>query len=136
MADSLIITDEASRDRAASFVAAINPARKWEVVVKRWQKRRTISQNSQMWVWIDDAAKQCSDGESGYDKLAIHEMFKRRFLTPVSTFEHDGDVYGSYSTRGLTTREMSEYMEKIAAFCATELGVVLSAPPSLEDQRR
>ncbi len=118
----------AVRDNVVSFIRGLSDKRKWSVTVKRYVKKRTLSQNALMWVWVEQAAKVAGDAD-GCSKEMMHKRFKRKFLTPIEVFEEDGEILAIYSTKGLSTREMSEYMEKITWYCATNLGLVLDALP-------
>lgn len=128
MTDFIITPDnQGPREQALRFIAGLSDRQKWVVEVKRYVKKRTLSQNNLMWMWLEHAAKAAGD-EHGADKEVMHQMFKQRFLTPVHTFEHDGEVFGVYSTKGLSTIEMRDYMEQISRFCAQELGVHVPIP--------
>lgn len=116
------------RDNLVNFIRDLSDRRKWVVTVKRYVKTRTKSQNALMWVWVEKAAKKAGDAD-GCSKDMMHKRFKKKFLTPIETFEEDGELFAIYSTKGLSAREMSDYMEKITWYCATNMGLVLEAIP-------
>lgn len=94
----------------------------WEV--KRPVIRRSISQNSLYWLWLT-----CIQDETGNDRNDLHEYFKRRFISYhiVSVFDVECDVY---STKGLTTAQFKEYLDKIQSSMSIE-GIVLPNPEDL-----
>lgn len=104
----------------------------WHVRIEPYKKRRTLSQNALMWAelnWIVDAIGR----ETGNDADDLHRFFKRKFLPP-RIIEINGEVMElEPTTTTLTTVGMSEYMERIRAWCASELGLVL--PEYRPDER-
>lgn len=102
----------------AHIIAGLNPARKWLVSFKQDRETRTLAQNRRYWVAITEMAK-----ESGHTKDEIHDAMKTMFL-PQSVLKLGGeDVYIPASTPKLDVPEMSEYIERVIAFAATEFGI-------------
>ena len=127
MAEPFIISDEAGRQTILDEIAGLDLAEKrWEITVKRHRKRRTLKQNRMYWNWCEEVAGHVSE-YTGYDKDEIHEFFKQKFLTP-RVIEINGETVKKWSTKNLTTAEMSAYMNKIYAWVTTELGLLLPVP--------
>lgn len=129
MKNNFTIHDDHSRNRMIDFVRNLSLNKKWDIEVKPHTKKRTLSQNALMWKWLDEVVKLVSD-HTGHDNDEIHEIFKQKFLVPklIDNFELGGEPYRSWSTKKLDKKEMSQYMEKIYAFCTTDLGLFLTVP--------
>ena len=97
----------------------------WELKLERKASQRTLSQNALMWVWFDAIANEWSEAtDRYYSRDSVKEYFCRKYL-PVEL--PDGSVVGG-STSGLTTEQMSEFMEKIQAYAGSEWGISLLSP--------
>lgn len=85
--------------------------------------KRTRRQNAQMWVWLDLMAR-CFANEFGCTKDDIHGYYKDKFL--AKTIDIGGrEIRSQRSTTSLTTREMSDYLDRIRADAASEWGITL-----------
>ena len=95
----------------------------YTIEMKRVQEKRSISQNKLMWVWFDVIADAWSDATGRvFTRNDVHDAYCLMFL-PVDTPK--GRVGGS--TSGLSTEQMSEFMEKVQADAASD-GIVLLNP--------
>ena len=126
-----IIRTEIGRGILIRIIQLLNLSKSngWEVTIKPHVKRRTDSQNRLMWRWVDNVAEHVVQ-HTGQDSEDVHEFFKRKFLTP-RRFEIEGEMIEVWSTKKLTTKEMSEYMERIYAWATSELGLLLPLPSEL-----
>ncbi len=131
---TVIIRDEAMRTRVAQHIANLSIEKPWAVTVEPYKKRRSLSQNALMWLWLEEVVKHVYES-TGQDKEDIHEFFKRQFLTPTVK-----DVFGvevkTWSTKELTTAGMSTYMAAIDVWVASELGLLLPTPADLDTRWR
>ncbi len=113
------------RARLVSFVERI-PMDKplvWKVEEKK--KRRSLSQNNLYHKWAAIIAD-----DTGNDPDDMKTILKRKFLTP-RLVEFNGEIEEVYSTKGLSTEEMSKFMKRIEAFSVGELGILLPIPEEL-----
>lgn len=127
--ETVIIRDEGLRKMVLLTIGALDLAKPWKVTIERETNRRSLSQNRLMWFWVASVVKHVM-AHTGHDSEEIHEFFKQKFLQPRMV-EVGNDVRAYYSTRNLTTQEMSLYMDSIYAFCTTELGLFLPVPEDL-----
>lgn len=128
-----ILRSDAVRANCIRAIQALRlDGKPWHVRIEPFKKRRTLSQNALMWAelnWIVDAIGR----ETGNDADDLHRFFKNKFLPP-RIIEVNGEVMElEPTTTTLTTVGMSEYMERIRAWCASELGLVL--PEYRPDER-
>lgn len=123
---TIIIRDEKLRARVIGWIRAINLDKPWRVTVEPHRKRRSLSQNSLMWLWIGEVADLVGQ-HTGMDAADVHEFFKQKFLPP-RIIEVGGVTEDVRSTAKLTTLEMTTYMDRIYAWVTTELGLLLPLP--------
>ena len=132
--ETIIIRGEAERKVALYTIGALDLEKVWKLTIERESKRRTLSQNALMFMWIDRVVKHVVE-HTGHDKDEIHDYFKDRFL-PTRIVSFGDDVRQlTGSTKKLNTAEMTEYMNKIYAWATTELGLFLPVPEDLGRDR-
>ena len=107
-------------------IANLDPNEEWEIDINKKKKRRTTPQNKLMWLWLDKIAKAMSD-KTGYEVHEMHILFKNNFLDGKK-ISVGGLEALEQTTTSLTTAEMSEYLDKIQRFCASEMGVFVPLP--------
>lgn len=95
---------------------------KYLVTVERHREPRTLAQNALMWMWFS-----CIEHETGTAKEDVYNYYCRKFLSRVVVMNgQEVTVNGTSSM--LNTAQMSEFMTKIQADAATELGIMLPLP--------
>lgn len=95
--------------------------------LKRKQTKRSISQNSLMWLWFAAIAQAWEDATGwAWNAQDVHDAYCLMFL-PKNTPK--GRIAGS--TSALTTEQMTEFLNKVQADAQTEYGIQL---PNPEDQ--
>jgi hypothetical protein len=95
--------------------------------------KRSNNQNAMMWGFIIPQVKEGlrDVGYEGADTSEdVHYLLKMRFLKKNIVNHDTGEVIQEIpgSTANLTTNEFSDYIEKIAKFCAEYLGFALIMP--------
>ena len=116
-----IVRNEDFRRRLIALIGELDLTKPKQVVISDYVKRRGLSQNSLMWVWLHEIAD-----DTGHTADECHEIFKRMFLEP-QTMEMGGTVVDiPPSTTKLTTTEFTDYLTRIQAFAGSELGLMLS----------
>lgn len=94
----------------------------YNLILKRVNEKRTINQNDLMWMWF-----RCIENDTGTDKNDIYMYYCKKFLCKVIRVgEKVEKVYETSSM--LNTAQMSEFMRKIQADAASELGITLPIP--------
>lgn len=94
----------------------------YNLILKRVNEKRTINQNDLMWMWF-----RCIENDTGTDKNDIYMYYCKKFLCKVIRVgEKVEKVYETSSM--LNTAQMSEFMTKIQADAASELGITLPIP--------
>ena len=123
---TIIIRDETLRKRVIGLLNNIDLTHPWEVTIKPYRKRRSLSQNALYWKWLEEVVAEVSN-YTGHAKDEIHAFFKEKFC-PAQTIEINGEIVVHRTTTRLTPAEMKEYMDQVYAFATTELGLVLPLP--------
>lgn len=93
--------------------------------ITRKTTKRSLPQNKLMWMWY-----KCIEDSTGTPANDIHEYYKSKFLCYSKTILGK-ECYTVGSTTSLNTAQFTEYLNKIQADAATELGIRLPLP---EDQ--
>lgn len=95
---------------------------RYEMTIKRSSERRTVSQNDLMWMWM-----ACIERETGTPKDDAYLYYCKLFLSKVvKVGDRETMVYETSSK--LDTRRMSEFLDRIQADAASELGIQLPSP--------
>lgn len=119
------IRTEIDRIKALTIIQQLKEGVHWIMDVKRYRKRRTLSQNKLYWLWIN-----CIAAETGNRPDDIHDYLKEKFL-PKRTI----DIFGNakdipISTTQLNTKQFTNYLNAIDADVSTE-GIMLLYPDDL-----
>lgn len=115
-----LIFSESDAATAVRAMAALDLTKKWRITIEPYRKRRTTDQNNYMWAMYEEIAKH-----TGHTPDEIHEHCKVMFLIPRQIIVN-GRTTEYRSTTKLNTAEMSEYLERIRAWAATDLNMTLS----------
>ena len=123
---TIVIRDETLRQRVIGLLNNIDLTHPWEVTIKPYRKRRSLSQNALYWKWLDTVVTHIEE-LTGHDRLEIHGWLKEKFCPPTIV-DLGGERIRFCSTATLNTLEMKKYMDRVYAFATTELGLVLPLP--------
>ena len=95
----------------------------YDITVTLHRQKRSDPQNNLYWKWVGIVARSTDN-----DAETVHKVFARMFLG-IEVQECLGEKVAKIkSTTKLNTEEFTEYLERIEAFCLTELGIVLPHP--------
>ena len=95
---------------------------RYRVKIERFTEPRTLSQNALMWLWFT-----CIEQETGTAKQDVHDYYCNRFLRRTSYFRGKEMVIAG-STSKLNTVQMTDFLNKVQADAAAELGITLPLP--------
>lgn len=95
--------------------------------------KRSDEQNALHWVWLQQIAEQAAVAGRKFDADVWNQHMKEQLLPEETAAGKrkwlelpSGERRLVLSTSDLNVAEMSEYMEKLSAYAATELGVALT----------
>lgn len=114
-----IIRSESDRARLHQVITSLNEKRPWRVSVTEYRVRRSNDQNRLAWRLYNAIA-----AETGYTPDEVHSLCKQKFGEP-RTVKIGGVEVTEYSTRDKDVAWMSDYIDRVSAFAASELGVML-----------
>lgn len=90
------------------------------VTITEHKSKRSGEQNKRYWSILNEIAEQAYVGGQRFSADAWHEHFKRK-LIGAEDLPGGGQI--GISTTSLGVAEFAEYMTKVEAYAATELGV-------------
>ena len=112
-------------DKPIDLLLSLLPTGKFTLTIKKQTKDRSINQNALMWMWF-----ACIADTTGNTKEEVHDAYCYMFLSrPVTMGNRGGNI--PMGTSKLNTEEMKEFLDKVQADAASELGITL---PNPEDQ--
>lgn len=95
------------------------------ISIRRQKSRRSIDQNRLYWMWL-----RCLSDETGHTENELHDYFKQAFIGGHYRRIFGVRVTSPATTTTLNTAEFTQYLDKVNAFAAQELGVTLPQPNS------
>lgn len=105
------------------------------IIIKPWKNKRSLSQNSLMWMWNDDISKAVNKISTEHlSKDEIHEYLKELFC-PVKTISVMGVVREVKSTKLLDANEMTFYLRRVEVWCV-DRGIKTRIPENSDYHRR
>ncbi len=128
MKKQVILRTDEDRQRFVRWINLFSLEKPVLVTLESYRKKHSRSQAGLYRIWLGEIAT-----ETGQDPDELHEIFKRKFLTP-----EEAEIFGEqqlvYTTKNLSTTDYSEYMTKIEVLVA-DYGIMLSQPPSASGWR-
>lgn len=95
---------------------------RYRLKIERYVEQRTIPQNALMWLWFT-----CIERETGSDKQDVHDRYCMLFLRRTVLFNGVEETV-CRGTSQLNTLQMTDFMNKVKADAATEMGIILPLP--------
>jgi hypothetical protein len=94
----------------------------YHITIKKASQKRSIPQNDLMWMWL-----ACIERETGTPKDDVYMYYCKKFLMKtISIGSRQERIYNTSSK--LSSEEMTEFLNKIQADAASELGIRLPLP--------
>lgn len=125
MAKQIILTKKEGRlnfDVEPAYLFSTLANGTYTITIKKSSEKRTIAQNDLMWMWL-----KCIENETGTPKDEVYMYYCKKFL--MRTMKIGQRMERIYMTSSkLTTLEMTDFLNKIQADAATELGITLPLP--------
>lgn len=122
----MIIHSQDDKNKALNRISMLVMDKPWQVEIKPYKKNRSLAQNKLYWKWIT-----CIGDEIGYTSDELHAIMADKFLLD-EIIEYGGkEIRKDKSTSRLTTKQFTEYLEKIDRFASAELGIVLPSPEDI-----
>ncbi len=94
----------------------------YTLTIKRASEKRSINQNDLMWLWFT-----CIERETGTPKNDVYDFYTKKFLQKIVQV---GDRMERCveSTSHLNKERFTEFLKKVQADAAAELGIQLPIP--------
>ena len=123
----MVFTLETEQGKLASikYINDISISDKYEVIVRKRTIKRTVLQNSLMWMWFE-----CLAHETGTDRNDFYDFYRELFLSRTVTINGKETAVSS-GTSKLDTKQFTEFLNKIQADAASEFGIKLPTPEDM-----
>ena len=109
-------------DQELPYIFSLLANGSYTITIKKASQKRSIPQNDLMWMWLT-----CIERETGTPKDDVYMYYCKKFLIKTITMgDKQERIYNTSSK--LTSEEMTEFLNKIQADAATELGIRLPLP--------
>ena len=109
-------------DQELPYIFSLLSNGTYSITIKRANQKRSIPQNDLMWMWLT-----CIERETGTPKDDVYMYYCKRYLMKtIQIGDKQERIYNTSSK--LTSEEMTEFLNKIQADAATELGIRLPLP--------
>ena len=109
-------------DQELPYIFSLLANGSYTITIKRASQKRSIPQNDLMWMWLT-----CIERETGTPKDDVYMYYCKKFLIKtIQIGERQERIYNTSSK--LTSEEMTEFLNKIQADAASELGIRLPLP--------
>jgi len=104
-----LLIDEQRKQNAIDHINKLGTGETWEVVIREYKKKRSLSQNNLYWLWLPYLASHF-----GYADDEMHDELKYAFIgEEVYTNRKGVTRTRPQSTTKLKVKEMAEYLTKI-----------------------
>lgn len=125
MERTFVLQNESATTALFAFIKANAPVmadegRPLAVHVSEYKSKRNGQQNRLYWALLRDISEQAWIDGKQFSSEAWHSYFAGRF---VGWQDAPGGIKTPLTTTNLNVTEFSEYVEKIRAYAATELGI-------------
>lgn len=110
---------EVTMSKSFDFLCSQLRNGRYKVTIERYTEPRTLSQNALMWLWF-----KCIEDETGTLSIEIYNHYCKKFLAYVNDWGEE--VYTTSSH--LNTKQMTDFLNKVKADAASELGIMLPLP--------
>lgn len=112
-----LIHDDAGMRRYIQYLESFTVVEPLQAEIKEYKPKRSMSQNSLYWVWMDVLAKHFSKKAPPYTKDQMHDIMRHAHLGYEDRLIGNTTIKGQLvSTTELTTEAMAEYMTKVEAW--------------------
>lgn len=128
----LIAANKESLVQQLEVMLSLNEA--VEVVARPWKVKRSLSQNSLYWRWLNEISEQVTVSDKKHDAEIWHEYFKRYFCPVKIIAMPAGDDLEVRTTKKLDTGEMHYYLNQIEQWAMGHM-YVLTTPDNCEYQK-
>ena len=121
------IKNRQDKEAVKSYLDKLPEGKQFDVSIKAPRIIRSLPQNRLYWLKV-----ACIADETGADKEQIHDELKKMYLPRKSVRTmYRNFIEVPLSTTELSTKQFTDYLEKIDAFASSELSIALPNPGDL-----
>ena len=125
-----IIKTQADKAKAIKAIENMAIEKPMQVTISEYRMTRSIAQNRLMHKWFNVISEHwlLTTGEA-FSAVAWKEQLKRMFLGfDEIELPNGGFIHNTKQTRDCNTKELTEFLEKVEAWAATEINCQLPHP--------
>ena len=104
----------------------------YKVTIEPYKAKRSLSQNKLYWLYMSEISNKYYETRGKlYSPDMWAEYFKQNFIESTISEIRGEAVKLSKTTTQMTTKEFTEYLEKIDIYAGSELGIILPHPDDI-----
>jgi len=120
-------SDKPSLTRIIEFICNLDLTVVWEIKIKRFVKNRTLQQNNLYWKWNGIMGQEIGCSSDDWHQDMMDMFLPPKFYTIKGVAKEKAK-----STKKLTVKEFTEYLEHIDRHCASFHAVMLPRPEDMQ----
>jgi hypothetical protein len=106
---------------------------RYRVTIKKWREKRSVDQNSLMWLWLGEIANTV-EVSGGYHRDKAWHLYFKKYYCPVKIISLPVGQESVKSTKLLDVGEMHFYLNRIEQWAIDKM-IVLPMPDDNEYQK-
>jgi len=104
----------------------------YKVTIEPYKAKRSVSQNRLLWLWMNEISNKYYETRGKlYSPDMWAEYFKQNFIESAITEIRGEAIKMAKTTTQMTTKEFTDYLEKIDIYVVSELDIILPHPDDL-----
>lgn len=115
-----VVQNDGSRRVVQNVIDMLAKDKAWEVEIKPWVPRRSRPQNDLYWAIVGRICEM-----TGHTKDEVHNILKVKFLPSRTVNLFGVEVQCVPNSHDKNQKEFSDYIERVTAWAADELGIVI-----------
>ncbi len=120
------IENPRGKEAVKAIIDRLPDGKRYDVEIKLFRAKRSIPQNRLLHLWC-----KCIEDETGQEAESVKRFCKEQFLGYKEVSMFGKQSYELTPTSSLNTQQFTLFIEKIQAWAASELGIVLPIPEDL-----
>jgi len=125
-----VIYNDMDKQRLINKLSKLSITKPIRVEFSFFKSNRSAAQGRLYWMWVQEIIDHFIETMGEYKTKREIDAWLLDMFAPMEIYEVKGRAFGKVkSTSSMTTKEMSEYHNKIDTYCVTTLELFLTKPP-------
>ena len=117
-----------SKDQAVKFFKSIDWTQSWDITIKPFKAKRSLTQNALWHVWIGEITEHLNAARIPITEKTVKDLLKRQFGPKIEVF---GEILDKPSSQ-YTFEEMTDMLIATQGWAASDLSLQLRAKGEFE----